>query len=41
MHTLNTTFIPTDSTNYTTESASVSINMAKTLILIAESVNVE
>ncbi len=40
-HTLNTTFTPIDSTNYTTASASVSINVAKTLTLIAEPVNVE
>ena len=40
-HTLNTTFTPTDSTNYTTASASVSINVAKTLTLITEPVNVE
>ncbi len=40
-HTLNTNFTSTDSTNYTPASASVSINVAKTLTLIAEPVNVE
>jgi len=40
-HKLNTTFTPTDSTNYITASASVLINVAKTLTLIAKPVNVE